>query len=190
MNVHTAAPIDPDAFLRWNEGREGKRELVRGKVVEMMVGATRSHALLVRRLARSLEDRLDVTRYDVVTNDLGVKTPDGVRYPDVVVDRAGGSGKDLATTAPVLIAEVLSPSSKRTDLIVKAADYTGLPSLFSYLVLSQEEPRAWLWLRGHEAWIGPTPIEGMDGVIEVPGLSLAIPLMLLYPRPPANREAD
>jgi Uma2 family endonuclease len=156
----------------------------------MMVGATRSHALLVRRLARSLEDRTAVGRYEVVTNDLGVKTPDGVRYPDVVLDLAGGNGKDLATTAPVLIAEVLSRSSRRTDLIEKAADYTRLPSLLAYLVLSQDEPRAWLWVRDSEAWTGPTVIEGVHGVIEVSSLSLSIPLKLLYPQPASKPDVD
>ena len=34
-------PTTPDEFLRWNEGREGKREFVRGKVVEMMINVTK-----------------------------------------------------------------------------------------------------------------------------------------------------
>lgn len=181
MNIVSATLRDRDAFLRWNEGREGKRELVRGKIVEMMTGGTRAHASLVLRLARALQDSLPADRYQVLVTDLGVKTPDGVRYPDVVVDPAGGSGKDLAATEPILIAEALSPSSRRTDLVEKAGDYTGIPSVQAYLVLAQDEPRVWLWSRTAEGWTGAVMIEGMNGVIALPALSLAIPLHALYP---------
>ena len=35
MNIQSKMPTTADEFLRWNEGREGKREFVRGRVVEM-----------------------------------------------------------------------------------------------------------------------------------------------------------
>jgi Uma2 family endonuclease len=180
MNIagHTS-PMTAEAFLRWNEGREGRRELVRGKIIEMMTGATRAHVLMVRRLARYLEDHLD-PRYEVLPIDLGVKTPDGVRYPDIVVEPAGGSGSDLAAVSPILVAEVLSPTSLRTDLIEKAADYQGVASLRSYLVFAQEEPRIWSWRREGATWIGPEQIEGREKRVEVPELSLTIALAALY----------
>jgi Uma2 family endonuclease len=185
MNLHSSAPTDPDAFLRWNEGREGRRELVNGRVVEMMIGATWGHARRVRRLARALEDHLDEERFEVGTNDVGVRTSAGIRYPDLVVDSAGGDAARLRATSPVLIAEVLSHSTMQVDLIEKAAEYTALTSLQAYLVLSQDEPRAWFWLREGEGWSGPATIEGPGAEIAVPALSLAIPLRLVYPDAPA-----
>ena len=179
MNVHPSAPTDPDAFLRWNLGREGKRELVNGKIVEM-IGATWGHARKVRQLARVLEDSLDPARFEVATNDIGVATSAGVRYPDLLVDRAGNDPRILAATAPVLIVEVLSPSSLAIDIVEKAAEYTGLPTLQAYLVLSQEEVRAWLWLREADGWTGPKSIVERDGVIEIPEISLTLLLGRLY----------
>ena len=125
MNVHPSAPTDPDAFLRWNEGREGKRELVKGRVVEYVINVTRAHVRIVTRLLIELASKLDPKRFEAYTVDIGLKTPDGVRYPDLVVDVAGGDGKDLAVTAPVLVCEVLSPSSRRR-FVEKASDYTGV----------------------------------------------------------------
>jgi Uma2 family endonuclease len=185
MNLHSSAPTDPDAFLRWNEGREGRRELVNGRVVEMMIHVTRGHARLVARLSGVLSELLDRRRFEVFTSDLGIKTPEGVRYPDVVIDVAGGRSEDLAVTAPVLVCEVLSPSSLVIDLVEKQREYTGIPSVMAYLVLSQDEPRAWLWLRESEGWSGPATIEGPGAEIAVPALSLAIPLRLVYPDAPA-----
>ena len=174
MNLHQSAPTDPDAFLRWNEGREGKRELVKGRIVEMMIHVTRGHARLVSRFLAMLSQALDSSRFDVFVSDFGVKTPDGVRYPDLVVDVVGGNRGDLAVIAPVLVCEVLSPSSLATDFVEKAAEYTSLPSVQAYLVLSQDEPRVWLWSRQDDAWTGPAMIEGADALIELPSLSLQV----------------
>jgi Uma2 family endonuclease len=181
MNVHPSAPTDPDAFLRWNEGREGKRELINGKVIEMMINVTRSHARVVAGLTRALVNALDPARYEIFAVDFGMKTPAGVRYPDLVVDVAGGSGQDLAAIAPVLVGEVLSPSSIALDMVEKAAEYTAVPTVQAYLVLSQDEPRAWIWSRDGEVWSGPSMIEA-DGFIRVPALGIAIPLSAIYTR--------
>ena len=180
MNIHSNAPTDPDAFLRWNEGREGKRELVRGTVVEMMTGATRGHAILVSELSAALRGQIDRTRFLVVTSDLGVTTPLGVRYPDLVVDRKGGANSGLAAIGPVLIAEVLSPSSTTTDLVEKSAEYTSLAGLRYYLVLAQAEPRAWLWSGDSGEWVGPDLFEGLNARVELAALGAALSLRTLY----------
>jgi Uma2 family endonuclease len=180
MNIHPTAPTDPDAFLRWNEGREGKRELVNGRVIEMMTGASRGHAILVSELAALFRASIDRSKFLVLTSDLGVRTPAGIRYPDVVIETKGGSNRDLAATGPILIAEVLSPSSLAREMVEKSAEYTALPALLNYLVLAQEEPRVWIWSRHTDRWSGPEMTEGTDGVIELRLLQISLPLQLLY----------
>ena len=184
MNVHPSAPTDPDAFLRWNEGREGKYELVKGRVVQNMIRVTRQHVRLVQSLLYFLQSTLDKTRFEVLTIDFGIRTPDGVRYPDLVIDVAGGDAKDLAVSRPVFVCEVLSPSTIAIDMVEKLSEYTGIPSVRNYLVLSQDEPRGWLWSRTEEGWTGPTMIEGEEGIIDVPALSVSIPLASIYPSSP------
>ena len=67
MNIHAGAIRTADDFLRWNEGREGKREFVRGRIVEMMVNVSRNHAKLAARLTAILIGALDETAYDIGT---------------------------------------------------------------------------------------------------------------------------
>lgn len=181
MNVQAPIIRTADDFLRWNEGREGKREFVRGRIVEMMVNVSRNHVRLATALTVLLARQLDPDAYDFGSADFGVKTADGVRFPDVFVDRAGGSGKDLAAHAPVLLVEILSPSSLARDFGEKRWDYTALPTLLHYLVLSQDEPRVWVWKRGEDGAFGePEMIVGAEETLELPGLGVSLPLSELY----------
>ena len=181
MNIHSAPPTDPDAFLRWNEGREGKRELVNGQVVEYMINVTLGHVRVVTRLLSELASKLDPLRFEAYAVDIGLKTPKGVRYPDLVVDVAGGDSDDLAVREPMLVCEVLSPSSIVRDTVEKQQEYTSIASVQAYLVLSQDEARVWLWSRGPQGWSGPVMIEGTDAILSIPQLGFETRLAALYP---------
>src|SRR6185312_5943189 len=109
MNIQSKLPTTADEFLRWNEGREGKREFVRGRVVEMMINVTKHHWRLETRLTQQLVAQLGTENYDIGSADYGVRTSDGIRYPDVMVEMFGDDGKALASASPLLIAEILSP---------------------------------------------------------------------------------
>jgi Uma2 family endonuclease len=173
--------MDGTSFLTWVEGREGRYELAKGRVV-MMTGGSRGHALVVRGLSRALDKRLDQARWTVLTSDFAATIgQDTIRYPDIIVDVAAGQLRDLTATAPALIAEVLSPSSVATDLGDKAAEYLHLPTLLAYLVLSQDEPKAWIWVRGETGFTAaPEVIEGEQGIVGVPALSIEVPLSEIY----------
>jgi Uma2 family endonuclease len=181
MNVQLDLRMNKPEFLTWVQAHEGRYELAGNRVV-MMTGGSRGHAILVRRLAAALERRLDGSRWTVLTSDFGVDVgPATVRYPDVVIDVAGGQLKDLTATAPALIAEIISPSSAQDDLGAKADEYLRLPSLSAYLVLAQDEAKARAWVRDAGGFSpGPTVIEGQDAVIGIAPLGIALPLAEIY----------
>jgi Uma2 family endonuclease len=183
MNVQLDLRMEKSEFLTWVQAHEGRYELAGNRVV-MMTGGSRGHAILVRRLAAALEKRLDGNRWTVLTSDFGVDLgPVTVRYPDVVIDVAGGQFKDLTATAPALIAEVISPSSAKDDLGAKADEYVRLPSLAAYLVLAQDQPKAWAWVRSAGGF-SPEPVvsEGRDAAIEIASLGIDLPLAEIYAR--------
>ena len=181
MNVQTRYPTTVDEFLRWNEGREGKREFVRGRVVEMIINVTRNHWRLANRLERQIAAQLGDEHYDVGTTDYGVRTPDGIRFPDVLVDTVAVDGRSLATTSPLLIAEILSKSSIADDFGPKARDYQGLSSLQHYLTLSQDEVRLWAWSRtGDGSWKEPEIFEAGTVLLVIDGIPVSVDLPSLY----------
>ena len=175
MNVQLPVRLDKPAFLAWIEGRQERYELADGRVV-MMTGASRTHGLLVLNIAMLLRRQLDPR---TVIADFGLDAgPRTLRYPDIMVDRTGG---DYTTNDPVLLIEVLSPSTEALDLGDKAAEYLRLPSLDAYIVIAQSETKAWAWPRDAAGFpAGPAIIAGEDKVIAIPALSIELPLAEIY----------
>jgi Uma2 family endonuclease len=180
MNIQTTPRMSKAAFFAWAEGFEERCELVEGAVM-MMTRISRDHGIIAGNLFTALRSRLDPKAWQVIA-EFGLDAgPDTVRYPDIVVDRIGGGRKDYTATAPVLLAEILSPSTAVIDLGDKAAEYLQLASLRAYLVLSQDEPKAWAWLREEGAFAsGPALFHGNDAVIPIAALRLELPLAEIY----------
>jgi Uma2 family endonuclease len=180
MNVQLPVHLDKPTFLTWIQGREERYELVAGHVV-MMPGASRDHGMIVGNLYVELRRQLDRSKWSVIA-EFGLDSgPDTLRYPDIVVDRANAAGKDHTAAEPVFLAEVLSPSTTATDLGDKAAEYLQIPSLVSYLVLSQDEPKAWLWTRRNGQFApGADIVAGIDAVFRIPALGLEMLLAEIY----------
>lgn len=182
MNVQLPVRMDKKAFLGWIQAREERYELDRGRVM-MMTGGSRAHWQIAFNLAKALDNRIDPNRWTVLL-EFGVNLPsESIRFPDVIVDSAGENSKDLTATSPVFIAEVLSPATERVDLGDKSAQYLRLPSLTAYLVLAQDEIKAWLWARGSAGFpSGPEVLEGGEVLVHIEALGTDLPLSEVYAR--------
>jgi Uma2 family endonuclease len=182
MNALLDLRMDNATFLQWVQGREGRFELERGRVVRQLTGGSRNHAVLVGRIVMALGNRLDLAIWNVCPTDLAVDIADGVRYPDVLVERTGQDGNELATTDPVVLVEVLSPSSVVRDLKTKLREYTALSSLQAYIVASQDEPIVWIWQRNADGSFPSDPDEcsGRSADLPIDHLGITIPLAELY----------
>lgn len=180
MNVRPNPPMSKAAFIEWSAAEEERCELVAGRVV-MMPRPSRAHGMIVMNLAVLVRTKLDPKQWDVIA-EFGLDAgPETLRYPDIVVDHAGGPAKSYTAIAPVLLAEVLSPSSVETDLGDKASEYLRIPSLLAYAVFSQDEPKAWVWERATEQFTaGPRVISGNEAVIRIAELELDLPMVEIY----------
>ena len=180
MNVQLPVHIDKSAFLAWVQGREERYELAEGRVVRV-AGATRAHRLIVSNLVVTLHGQLDPQRWTVIA-DFGLDAgPETLRYPDIVVDRTGGAAGDYVATAPVLLAEVLSPTTAEIELGDKAAEYLRLPSLLSYLAFAQSGYKAYVWTRNADGFApAQSVIVGRDKIIRIAALNLAVPMGAVY----------
>jgi Uma2 family endonuclease len=185
-------PTEPEAFLEWGsrQPREaGRFELSNGRVIRTVINVSRRHALVCSNIAFELMRQVNRDLYQVATADFAVRVGRSVRGPDVVVDLVGPDGSQLSTSEPIFIAEVLSPSTAALDFTTKQREYTGLPSLQTYLVCSQDEPRTWIWARQTDgSWpVEAEMLEGRGGSIPLGGLDIDLTMAAIFrgiPDPP------
>ena len=184
MTEHPYLIVDKATFYRFaaNAPENVRCEYVRGRIVQQIAGATAGHNRVARRISVILQRQLAPETWEVNQADRGVETRVTIRYPDVVIEPSGADAKSLATIEPAVVVEVLSPSSEVRNLEAKPGEYTGIASLHAYIVASQDSPVCLVWLRLADGTFAsePTKIEGRDQVIEIPALSVAIPLAEVY----------
>ena len=136
MNVRPDLRMSKAAFIEWDAGEGQRCELVGGRVV-MMPRPWLAHGMIIANLMVLLRAKLDAKDW-VVIAEFGLDTgPETLRYPDIVVDRAGRPGKSYTAGAPVFLAEVLSPSTEAYDRGFKSVQYRTLASLQEYVLVSQ-----------------------------------------------------
>ena len=140
-----AEPAQPtmtlDEFLRWAEGRPGRYELVAGRVVAMAPERA-AHVRCKYRIAEALTRSVARAGVDceVFTDGLMVRIDHLTAYgPDALVHCGPRLSDDaLEAPHPVIVVEVVSPSSGAVDRGRKLVDYFRLPSLRHYLVLDPD----------------------------------------------------
>lgn len=184
MNALFDLRMSKKEFLAWARTQVGRYELVGGRVV-MQQPATNFHSRLAIRFARLLDNMLSDSVWAVTGGDFGVDIEEEVRLPDVMVQKILPDGKVTSSDEPVVLVEVLSPSSVYTDFTVKRVQYMTLPSLEAYVVVSQDDRRCWVWQRDTRAATRlfpdePAEITGADGKISLTCLGIEISLAELY----------
>jgi Uma2 family endonuclease len=127
-----------EAYLKDELASETKREYVQGRVYAM-AGASKNHQRIILNIASIFRNHLNNTPCDTFTSDIKVRVSDlAFFYPDVIVSCETESNNDYYTEQPLIIVEVLSKSTRRTDETIKRRLYQTLPSLQEYVLIEQD----------------------------------------------------
>ncbi|WP_157417242.1 Uma2 family endonuclease [Nocardioides sp. Iso805N] len=114
-------PMSLASFLALDPPEGVRAEWVDGLAVMSPTG-TRPHQLVAKRLVRLIEDALDgVEAYQ----EGGISLARSRRIADVFVEVVGADSGDEVwnTVMPLLVAEVISPSSRTEDRVRKLDEY-------------------------------------------------------------------
>jgi Uma2 family endonuclease len=190
--------ITPEQYLEVERKAETKSEYYRGEMFAMS-GASLPHALLTTRLAAMLDRRIGERDCSVASSNLRVLVAaTGLyTYPDVVVfcgqPRFADSHFDTLLN-PVMIAEVLSPSTEAYDRGRKFQHCRGLESLRHYLLIAQDRMNVDVFTLERERWV-LTSASRPEDIVRLEGIGCEIPVGELYekvvfpadetPQPPA-----
>jgi Uma2 family endonuclease len=130
-----------EAFLDWcARAPEGRYELVDGRPIAMAPEAIR-HArvklAVVGELASAI--RRAGTACEAFADGVGVRIgTHRLRQPDATVQCGPVDASSEVLDAPLIVVEVVSPSSMRSDTSAKLREYFAVPSIEHYLVVIPE----------------------------------------------------
>lgn len=177
MNVQPQMRVTVDEYLAWAQQHPGRYELHQGVVYAMSPEGV-GHAKVKGAVYIALRDAIRARKLnchplpDGITIRVGPRT---AYEPDALVY----CGEEVAPTSlevsnPVILVEVLSPSTRHIDTAAKMGGYFKLPSVVHYLVIDPTQPL----ILHHKRVSDETILTHVfhDGVISLdpPGIELAV----------------
>lgn len=191
VSTRPAARLTAAQYLGFERASTVKHEFFAGEMFAM-VGASRNHNLIVVNAGSELREQLKGKACEVFVNDMRVKvSASGLyTYPDLVVVCGQALFEDETQDTllnPVVIGEILSPSTEKYDRGKKFEHYRKLESLAEYLLIAQDEPRVEHYVRQADGnWLFSEVTE-VDGHVELPAIACRLKLAEVYDKTPFAR---
>ncbi|NBB79724.1 MAG: Uma2 family endonuclease [Verrucomicrobia bacterium] len=173
--------ISVEEYIEGEQVSEIRHEYIGGKVYAMS-GGSEAHNMISLNLASALREHFRGQSCKVFMADmklrLNIAEDDIFYYPDLLVSCDPSDDAKYYKTKPVVLVEVLSPSTERLDRREKFLSYQRLGSLEEYVLISQEEMRVTLFQKQNE-W-KPEHLSEADEVLRLPSLDFEQSLAAIY----------
>jgi len=176
-------------FLRWEDGTDTRYELIGGFAVAMAPPA-RAHGLLSVRLGAMIDAGLRSRRPCVAQSEAGIVPPgrdDTFYVADLAVTCRPYQRGEQMVAEPILIVEILSPSTERHDRRIKVPAYRTIDTLSEILLIDSESIYAEILRREGNHWITEL-VQGRDAVLRLSSVGLQIAMADLYEGIDADSE--
>ena len=170
-----------DEFLRWDDGTDTRYELIDGFPVAMAPPAE-AHRILALRLGSRIDAALASRRPCNAQIEPGVVRPDradSYYVPDIAVTCEPNEPGRQAMVNPVLIAEILSPSTERSDRRLKMPAYQKIDSVREILLIDADSHHAELYRRDNNHW-GVELVRGAGATLFLASVEPRISMSGLY----------
>ncbi len=168
-------------FLGWDDGTDARYELVDGFPLAMAPPAE-AHRILSVRLSARIDAALQNRRPCNAQTKAGVLRPDrGDLYyvADLAVTCQPNEPGRQAILEPILIVEILSPSTERHDRRVKLPVYRQIASVQEIVLIDADSHYAEVLGRENDRWMTEL-VRGADATLSLAAVELTAPLAELY----------
>ena len=170
-----------DECLAWDDGTDMRYELIDGVPVAMAPPAE-AHRILAMRLGSRIDAALPDRRPCNAQIDAGVLRPDradSYYVPDIAVTCRANAPDRQAIVDPVLIVEILSPSTERHDRRVKLPIYRQIASVREILLIDADSLYGELHRRDNDRWVVEL-VRGADESLFLASVGLRLAMSELY----------
>ena len=171
--------VSVEAYLLQEEKATVRHEFVNGKLFEMS-GGTRFHEKIITNIIVLLSNLLRGKNYEVYAQGLRCSpNPDCYYYPDVLVTNEIFSDIRFSKH-PILLTEVLSPTTRSYDAVDKFIAYRAMSSVEYYLLVEPDYYLVTLYYKTPEGeWMAEIFNKKTD-IIDFPKLDIKLPLEEIY----------
>jgi Uma2 family endonuclease len=186
MSAHPQPCHTPEEYLERERKADYRSEYVNGEI-RAMAGASREHNLVVTNLVREFSTRLAGRPCETYSNDMRVKVSavGNYLYPDVVVACTDIQFEDRnfdTLLNPLVIVEVLSPSTEQKDRGEKFLQYQWIESLNDYIFVSPDRINVERFTRQNDGnWLY-SRMDDLRQVLALPSVGCELPLAEIYAR--------
>jgi Uma2 family endonuclease len=180
MNIPLHKPWTQEQFFAWTTSQEGRYEFDGFQPVAM-TGGTAGHSVIMQSVHAALRARLRGSRCRPLGPDAGVATISAaIRYPDALVTCSPFDREALTIPGVIVVFEVPSLNTSRTDRILKVREYAAVPSIRRYVILESTGIGATVMERerADEAWRVSVLTSG--DVLRMPEIGIEIPADEFY----------
>ena len=183
MASNPVSKLTEEQYLAIERAAEYKSEFLDGVMYAMSGGSLR-HSGLASNLIGELHAKLQGSQCQVFTSDLRVRVSNRMyAYPDVSAVCAkpllADDQKDVLLN-PIVIIEVLSPSTEQYDRGVKFHLYRTIESLQEYILVDQDKIMVEQYTRGDEGtWI-LRDHRNPDDELKMDSIHAVLPLRRIY----------
>jgi Uma2 family endonuclease len=185
MSVQTKPRYTLEEYFELELASEERYEYFNGEVF-CMSGVSPNHAQIESRLITTLNNELRGRGCRVYPANIRIKVPAAppYRYPDLAVvcekpnyEKIGGID---ALTNPILLVEVLSPSTEAYDRGDKFTYYKSIPSFREYLLVAQHRPHITHYVRQEVGKWDYEEINELSSSLHLPTLGCPLALGEVY----------
>lgn len=169
-------PLSAEEYLRQELSSDIKHQLIDGELYAMG-GASENHNLLALNIATEFKNRLKNQPCRTFMADMKLKVAEDFFYPDVMVICREDSENAYYKTAPTLIVEVLSKSTRKFDQSQKRLRCQSLPTLEAYVLVEQDKGEIQVFSH-KDGWQSIYYYLGDE--IEFLSLDIAVPVEAIY----------
>lgn len=182
--------ISVDDYLTGEEVSPVRYEYLHGDVYAM-AGASQNHGRITMNFANLLLNKLRNSSCEVFAEGMKVKASEEVfYYPDVLVTCEGNFENRYYAESPVLIVEVISPSTERIDRREKLLTYRTLQSIREIVLISQQEVSVELHRRQSDGRWVTYYFDRTDTEFTLESVDLTLALDEVYRRVSFEAEAN
>ena len=177
--------LTPQEYLKRERQAETRSEYHRGVMVKM-AGASRNHNRINSNVSFHLRSQLAERGCEIFISDQRVRVPECEKYyyPDIAVvcGEAQFEDAELDTLLnPTLIVEVLSESTQLKDRSEKFFCYQTLPSVVTYVLITQDSPQVEVFQRQESGWLCQM-VRGMESQVTLESIGCTLRLADIYAR--------